>query len=176
MDAGRWCVGRRSASAPGSAALLGFRGGTGSLSTFLVRLVQPFGRDVLNFQLLLLPAIHRGFHRGRRRRKHGWLEALVTTRRVRVAGWLGCFGGPLLMTAMLGLGGPPPENGPNLYAGGWNFRALAFATWEQLTGLGIALGLMAWFHQQCHFSGRVRRGSPSGLLRFTCCMPGAGWR
>ncbi len=146
--------GCRSASAPGSAALLGFAVVL-VLSTFLVRLVQPFGRDVLNFQLCFFPQYIAVFIAGVVAGKHGWLEALVTTRRVRVAGWLGCFGGPLLMTAMLGLGGPPPENGPNLYAGGWNFRALAFATWEQLTGLGIALGLMAWFHQQCHFSGRV---------------------
>ncbi len=144
----------RSASAPGSAALLGFAVGL-VLSTFLVRLVQPFGTDVLNFQLCFFPQYVAAFGAGVVAGKHGWLEALVTSRRVRVAGWLGCIGGPLLMAVVLRLGGPPPENGPNLYAGGWNLRALAFATWEQFAGLGIALGLMACFYQRCHSAGRV---------------------
>ena len=61
----------------------------------------------------------------------------------------------MLLATVAGLGGPPPENGPNLYAGGWNVRAFALAAWEQFAGLGIALGLMAWFHQRGHAAGRV---------------------
>jgi len=140
--------------APGGAALLGF-GALLVLSTFLVRLVQPIGTNVLNFQLCFFPQYIAAFAVGVAAGKRGWLEALATSQRVRIAGWLGFVGGPLLLAVVAWLGGPPRENGPNLYAGGWNVRALAMAGWEQFAGLGIALGLMAWFHRRCTSSGRV---------------------
>jgi peptidoglycan/LPS O-acetylase OafA/YrhL len=139
---------------PGGAALLGFGVGL-VLSTFLVRLWQSFGTNVLNFQLCFFPQYIAAFVVGVVAARRGWLEALVTSRRARVAGWLGCFGGPLLLAAVVGLGGPPPESGPMAYAGGWNLRALAYASWEQLTGLGIALGLLAWFRSSVNASGRM---------------------
>jgi glucans biosynthesis protein C len=61
----------------------------------------------------------------------------------------------LLLAAIAVLGGPPPEHGPNSYAGGWNARAFAFVVWEQFAGLGLALGLMAWFHRRWNATGRV---------------------
>jgi peptidoglycan/LPS O-acetylase OafA/YrhL len=144
----------RSSRAPGGAALLGF-GVVLVLSTFLVRLVQPIGTNVLNFQLGFFPQYVAAFIVGVTAGKQGWVDALATSRRACVAGWLGCVGGPLLLAITVGLGGPPPENGPNLYAGGWNVRAFAYAAWEQFAGLGIALGALAWFHQRCNFAGRV---------------------
>jgi peptidoglycan/LPS O-acetylase OafA/YrhL len=143
-----------SAAAPGSAALLGF-GAVLIASTFLVRTVQPLGTDVLNFQLCFFPQYVAAFMVGVAAGKRGWLEALTTSRRARVAGWLGVIGGPLLFALVAGLGGPPPEDGPNLYAGGWNLRAFGFAAWEQSAGLGIALGLLAWFHRRWNTTGRV---------------------
>jgi fucose 4-O-acetylase-like acetyltransferase len=133
--------------APGAATLLGF-GAVLVLSTFLIRLVQPIGTDVSNFQLCFFPQYLAAFAVGVIAGKHGWLEALATSRRARIAGWLGTIGGPLLLAAIALLGGPPPENGPNPYAGGFNARALALCAWEQSAGLGIALGLMAWFHRR----------------------------
>lgn len=65
------------------------------------------------------------------------------------------LGGPLAFATLALLGGPPPENGPDLYADGWNTRAFGFAAWEQLTGLGIALALLAWFHARWNASGRM---------------------
>jgi peptidoglycan/LPS O-acetylase OafA/YrhL len=32
--------------------------------------------------------------------------------------------------------------------GGWHWAALGFAAWEQLAGLGLALGLLAWFSRR----------------------------
>ena len=140
--------------APGGVVLLGF-GALLVLSTFLVRQVQPIGTNVLNFQICYFPQYIAAFVMGVAAARHGWLDALVATRRARIAGWLGVAGGPLVLAVVATVGGPPPENGPNLYAGGWNVRAFALAAWEQFAGLGIALGLMAWFHQRGHAAGRV---------------------
>jgi len=140
--------------APGAAPLLGF-GAVLIFSTFLIRLVQPIGTDVSNFQLCFFPQYIAAFTVGVIAGRHGWLEALATSRPARIAGWLGMIGGPLLLAAIALLGGPPPENSPNPYSGGFNSRALALCAWEQSAGLGIALGLMAWFHRRCNATARV---------------------
>lgn len=139
--------------APGAWTLLGF-GAVLVVGTFLVRLVQPIGTNVLNFQLCFFPQYLAAFAVGVAAGKQGWLDALATSRRARLAGWLGCVGGPFLLAIIAALGGPPPANGPDPYAGGWNLRAFALATWEQFAGLGIALGFMAWFHRRCNSAGR----------------------
>ena len=139
---------------PGATVLLGF-GVLLALCTFVIRLAQPIGTDVLNFQLCFFPQYVAAFAVGFAAGKHGWLEALARSRRARVAGWLGFIGGPVMLAIVAGLGGAPPDSGPNPYAGGWNVRAFALAGWEQFAGLGIALGLTAWFYQRCNFTGRV---------------------
>ena len=58
---------------------------------------------------------------------------------------------------LAGLGGPPPESGPNPYEGGWNLQALGYAAWEQMAGLGIALGVLAWFRRYGRWEGRLAR-------------------
>lgn len=145
-----------SPSGPGAAALIGF-GVILVTTTFLVRLVQPLGTDVFNFQLGFFPQYIAAFIVGVVAGRNGWLEALATSRRARVAGWLGCLGGPLFLAIVAGWGGPPPEDGPNLYGGGWNARALGYAAWEQLTGLGLALGSLAWFCRRGQWQGHVAR-------------------
>ena len=144
------------AAAPGGSALLGF-GALVVLSTFLVRLAQPIGTNILNFQLCFFPQYIAAFAVGVAAGKHGWLEALATSRQARLAGWLGAIGGPLVLATVAVVGGPMPESGVNPYAGGWNVRAFALASWEQFAGLGLALGLLAWFHRRCDFAGPVAR-------------------
>jgi peptidoglycan/LPS O-acetylase OafA/YrhL len=139
---------------PGSLALWGF-GLLLVASTFMVRLVQPIGTNVLNFQLCYFPQYILAFAIGVMAGRQGWLDSLATSRRARVAGWLGVIGGPLMLVALAVVGGPPPEDGPNLYVGGWNLRAFVMAAWEQLAGLGIALGLMAWFRRRWTLTGRL---------------------
>ncbi len=141
-------------NAPGIVDLIGF-GALLVLSTFLVRLVQPIGTNVLNFQFCFFPQYIAAFFGGVAAGRHGWLDALASSRRARVAGWLGCLGGPLLLAVVAVTGGPPPEHSPDPYAGGWNVRAFAAAAWEQFAGLGIALGLLAWFHKRGNSTSRV---------------------
>jgi hypothetical protein len=144
----------QSISAPSTGELLGFGVGL-VLLTFLVRLVQPVGTDVLNFQLGFFPQYIAAFAVGVVAGRKGWLDTLATSRRARAAGWLGCLGGPVLLGTIAALGGPPPEDGPNPYAGGWEVRAFAYAAWEQFAGLGIALGALAWFRGHGNCSGRL---------------------
>jgi len=145
---------RPPAIAPNGAGLIKF--GVALVSgTFLVRMVQPLGTDVLNFQLCFFPQYIAAFIVGVAAGKHGWLETLATSRCARVAGWLGAIGGPLVLATIAIVGGPPPETGPNPYAGGWNVRAFLLAAWEQFAGLGIALELMTWFHRRWNTFGRV---------------------
>jgi len=141
-------------NAPGASTLIGF-GAVLVFSTFAVRLVQPIGTNVLNFQLCFFPQYIAAFIVGVAAGKHGWLDALAAARRSRIAGWLGCVGGPLLLAIIAVVGGPPPQVGPDPYSGGWNVRAFALVAWEQFTGLGLALGSMAWFHKRCNSAGRV---------------------
>lgn len=140
--------------APTGLALLGF-GVVLLMTTFLIRLWQPMGTSVFNFQLCFFPQYIAAFIVGVVAGKQGWLVALATSRCSRIAGWLGVVGGPVAMALVAWLGGPPPEHGPNLYAGGWNVRAFIYAAWEQLTGFGIALGLMAWFYRRFDFAGHM---------------------
>ncbi len=149
-------AGSQPTSAPGNAAIIGF-GVVLVLGTFLIRLVQPIGDSILNFQFCFFPQYIAAFGVGVAAGKRGWLEALATSRRARFAGWLGLIGGPLVFAALVVVGGPPPETGPNPYAGGWNARAFGLAVWEQFAGLGISLGLLAWFHRRCNFAGPVAR-------------------
>lgn len=141
-----------STGAPGTGALLMFGAGLVAV-TFLMRIFQPLGTSVLNFQLGYFPQYIAGFAAGVLAGQHGWLETLAASRQARVAGWCGLVGGPLLFTIIVTLGGPPPEQGPNPYVGGWNLRAFALAAWEQLAGLGLALGLLAWFYRHGNASG-----------------------
>jgi len=85
--------------------------------------------------------------------RHCWLEALAGSRAARIAGWLGIIGGPVTLLFVMAVGGPPPEHGVNPYFGGWNGKALALAAWEQLAGLGLALGLLAWFQRRANVTG-----------------------
>lgn len=118
--------------------LFAFALGVGS---FAVRIVQPIGSNVLNLQLCHFVQYIAAFAAGLHAARHGWLRALALSRRARVAGWLGLLGGPPLMVAVM-LGGESPQ-GLAVFFGGLHWQALAFALWEQLAGVGLALGVLA---------------------------------
>lgn len=144
------------AAAPGPSRLLSFAVMVG-LVTFGVRLVQPIGTNMLNFQLCFFPQYIAAFVVGVAAGRNGWLEALANSRRARVAGWLGVTAGPALLVLLLAVGGPPPESGPYRYEGGANWRAFGLALWEQLAGLGLGLGMLALFRWRWAQAGRVAR-------------------
>ena len=112
--------------------------------TFAIRIVQPIGTNVLNFQLCFFPQYVAAFAIGLAATRQGWLAALATSGTARRAGWLALIGGPLLLAVVMAAGGPiSPDHNP--YFGGWTLQSLGLATWEQLAGVGLALGVLSWF-------------------------------
>jgi fucose 4-O-acetylase-like acetyltransferase len=123
------------------------------VATFAIRLVQPIGRSVMNFQLCFFPQYIAAFVVGLAASRHGWLGGLAASSAARRAGWLASVGGPLLLIGVMVAGGPIAKD-HNPYFGGWTPQALGLALWEQFAGLGLALGVLSWF------SRRLDRASP----------------
>ena len=122
-------------------------------ATFAIRIVQPIGTDVMNFQLCFFPQYIAAFAVGLAAARRGWLPDLATSPTARRAGWLALTGGPLLLAGVIIAGGPiSDEHIP--YFGGWTPQSLGYSFWEQLTGLGLALGVLSWFAR------RLDRTSP----------------
>jgi peptidoglycan/LPS O-acetylase OafA/YrhL len=116
-------------------------------ATFAMRIVQPLGTNVLNFQLGYFPQYIAAFAVGLAAAQHGWLAALATSATARRAGWLALIGGPLLLVTVMATGGPiSPQHNP--YFGGWTLQSLGLSFWEQLAGLGLALGVLSWFSRR----------------------------
>lgn len=133
-------------TAPTPLKLLGFGLGL-VICSFLVRLAYPLGSDVFNLQLGFFSQYIAVFTLGIIANRNGWFEALVASKRARVAGWIGIIVGPIFLISLVAAGGPPPQDGTIIYSGGWNPWAFGLAFWEQLTGLAIGLGIMSWFHR-----------------------------
>lgn len=123
-------------------------------ATFLVRTVQPLGTSVLNMQLCYFPQYVLAFATGFAAAKGRWLVSLARSSAARRAGWMGLLLGPpaLLTVAIAGgvMKGAPLE----AFSGGWNLRSLGIAAWEQLAGLGLGLGALAF----C--SGKLNESTP----------------
>lgn len=143
--------------APAGAVRLGGFGLGLAAATFLVRTVQPIGTSWLNFQFCFFAQYLAAFAVGIAAARHGWLLALATSPLARRAGWLGLIGGPLLLAAVMTLGGPPTGPDAYPYNGGWHPQAAGTALWEQCAGLGLSLGLLALFSAKFNRSGPLAR-------------------
>lgn len=132
----------------GSALVLG-------VGTFAVRLVQPIGTNVLNLQLCFFVQYVAWFLAGLHAARHGWLAPLAASPQARIAGWLALGGGPLAMLALLAVGARHAT--VEAFFGGAHWQALGLALWEQLTGLGLALGALALFARRVNTETRTRR-------------------
>ena len=141
-------------NAPSGKSLLGFALALG-LGTFVVRLVQPIGTNVLNLQLCFFVQYIAWFLAGLHAARHGWLVSLAASPRARTAGWLALVGGPLAMLALLAFGAKNAS--PQTFFGGAHWQAFGLALWEQVTGLGLALGALALFSRRCNTETRFRR-------------------
>ena len=118
------------------------------MSSFLVRLVYPLGTGVFNMQLGFFSQYIAVFAYGVMADRKGWFESLVSSGTARTAGKISLIIGPIALILLITAGGPPPQDGPIKYSGGWNPWALGLAFWEQLTGLAIGLGIMSWFYRK----------------------------
>jgi glucans biosynthesis protein C len=133
----------RAATPPPSGLLL-FGCGLGiGLASFAVRLVQPIGTNLLNLQLCFFAQYIAWFLAGVHAARRGWLVPLAASSQARLAGWLALVGGPLALLGLFVLG--TKSGGIEPFFGGVHWQALGLAVWEQLTGLGLALGALALF-------------------------------
>ena len=71
------------------------------LGTFLVRLVQPIGTNILNLQLCFFVQYVAFFIVGLHASRAGWLLPLAASTQARRAGWLALIGGPILLLAVM---------------------------------------------------------------------------
>jgi peptidoglycan/LPS O-acetylase OafA/YrhL len=141
-------------AAPSGKLLLGFALLLG-LGSFLVRLVQPIGTNILNMQLCFFTQYIAWFAAGLQAARHGWLVPLAESRPARVAGWLALIGGPLAMLVLLAAGA---KSAPiEAFFGGAHWQALGLAVWEQLTGLGLAVGALALFARRLNLESKPLR-------------------
>ena len=141
-------------TAPSGRFLAGFALLLG-LATFAVRLVQPIGTNVLNLQLCFFVQYIAWFLAGLHAARHGWLVPLAASPQARTAGRLALIGGPLAMLALLAVGA---QNAPvEAFFGGAHWQAFGLALWEQLTGLGLALGLLVLFSRRGNFDSPALR-------------------
>ena len=113
-------------------------------ATFLVRTVQPVGTAVLNMQLCYFPQYVLAFATGVAAAKGGWFEALARSALARRAGWTALVLGPVALGALLWAAGILRGKGTGDLLGGWHLASLGFSAWEQLAGLGLGLGALAF--------------------------------
>lgn len=132
----------------GTALALGF-------GSFAIRLVQPIGTNVLNLQLCFFVQYIAWFLAGLHAARHGWLAPLAASPRARTAGWLALVGGPLALLALVAFGAK--DASPQTFFGGAHWQAFGFALWEQVTGLGLALGALALFSRRGNTETRLLR-------------------
>lgn len=116
-----------------------------ALASFLVRIVYPIGTSVQNLQFCFFPQYAVVFVLGVVVARKGTLVEIARSPVARQAGWTAVLLGPVALAAILFLVHPHvrPKVEPPIF-GGANGFALAFATWEQFTGVGLGLGTMAW--------------------------------
>lgn len=114
------------------------------VASFLIRTVQPIGASVLNFQFCFFAQYVAAFGLGAFISRRDALRSLAASPLARRAGCIAVIGGPLLLGAVVALGGPMPEHGVNPFFGGWHWQALGLALWEQVTGVALGLGAIGF--------------------------------
>jgi len=51
--------------------------------------------------------------------------------------------------------------GVNSFSGGFSWQAAAYAFWEQLFGIAVAIGLTVWFREKINFQNRLTKALSS---------------
>jgi len=133
------------------------------LITFVVRLVQPIGTNVLNMQLCFFTQYIALFILGIVAYRNHWLANLPER-----------FGLPFLIKAtaiglIVLLGAvllSPSKTGLSSFAGGWKLESLFYALWEELVCVTFSMGILVVFKKYFNTDGpfaQVLRKSSFGI-------------
>lgn len=161
IGARRSHVDAKSTAPPSSKAILAFALLLGLL-TFLARLWWPFGWSFgpLNLQFCFFVQYIAMLIVGVIAYRNDWLRRLP-----KAAGrlWLGLaiFLIVAVLPALFFLGGAV-RGDISTYLGGWYWQALAYALWEQVTGVAMIVGLVVFFRERCNRQGRLLKEASAG--------------
>ena len=124
---------------------------TMSVGSFLVRIVQPIGTNVLNMQLCFFTQYILLFGVGISARRRDWFSRIS----IRFAiPWIvaAVLVGPALW--FVTIIGALRSGNPAALAGGLHWQSAAYATWESLFCIGACLGLLTIFREYVNRLGR----------------------
>ena len=122
--------------------------------TFLVRIVQPQGTNILNMQLCYFSQYVLLFWAGIRTRRRGWLRTLpyaVGMRWLLIALIPGGIAWAGFVTWVVSSGTV------DLVQGGFTWQSAVMCFWESLFAVGICRGLLVLFRDHFNHQGRVAR-------------------
>ena len=127
------------------------------IATFVTRLWFPLGSSVINFQLGYFPQYILAFILGIFAARQQWLPLFAASRIAKRAGLIAIVAGPIALIAVVYLNRSLGDSLSEALGGGLHWPAFELAAWEQLTGLGIALGLLALFSSRFNIESRTLR-------------------
>ncbi len=139
---------------PGVAALLATGVAMGVVS-FLVRLVQPIGTNILNMQLCFFTQYIVLFAVGIIAFRNDWFMSLPRSLGYRMLAGVAIISPPALVALIVWGGFPERSLAP--YVGGWQWPSAAYAVWEQLACVALCAGLLVLFRERFNHSNRISR-------------------
>ena len=131
-----------------------------TLASFLVRLVQPIGTNVMNMQLGFFSQYVVLFAAGLWAGRNGLLQA-IPAKAGRTWLWLAIGVGLPAWFLLMGMGGAL-EGKESLYMGGLHWQAVGYAAWEAFFSVAFSLGLLTVYRERANLKTKV-----TGLLSYT---------
>ncbi len=131
-----------------------------TLASFLVRLVQPIGTNVMNMQLGFFSQYVALFAAGLWAGRNGLLQA-IPAKVGRTWLWLAIGVGLPAWFLLMGMGGALSGK-ESLFMGGFYWQAAGYAAWEAFFSVAFSLGLLTVYRERANIKTRV-----TGLLSYT---------
>ena len=124
------------------------------LCTFLVRIVQPMGTNILNMQLCFFSQYILLFIAGILARRRNWLLGIPHAfglRWLALALSVGTLSWALIVLALL------KTHAENQLGGGVTWPSAVFSFWESFFCVGVCLGLLVLFRDKLNHQGKTAR-------------------
>jgi hypothetical protein len=126
-----------------------------SLCSFLVRIVQPIGTNILNMQLCFFSQYVILFAIGIACKRNGWFEKLSYNvgKRWLISGL--SFGFILFLTIMIS--GGALDGDLDSFYGGIQWQSAAYSVWEAFVSVSMSIGLIALFKEKFNKQNELAR-------------------